>query len=509
MAKKLFIFAIGGTGARVLRSFTMMAAAGLEKFESDTSVIPIIIDHDRQCGDKDRATKALTQYHTIHNSLYSNTNERNGFFMTNFTPLSHLGVKGGKHAVKRESWCLDFGPEGNMKYSKYLGLDSMQSIEALKPTEGLLKALYDTSDSDEPTAELELNLNVGFKGKPNIGTVVFHDIKGTNEFDWFLGQCGPDDKVFIIGSLFGGTGASGIPEIVKAIRKSGKPAAGVEIGAALMLPYFDLQPNDKAGDGLNTGAIDYATFNAKTKAALESYGQGGVDAMNRVIDSIYYIGDEEKHTALDYNEGSSGQKNDAHVAEFVAATAIVDFFTQERVPGSAYEFGIGDTTDKLRIGQFDNLSKQLIYTPLNSFVIAMRYYNDVVREKRASVNHATTFYQHFDLTNNLNKGVYSQIDDFLGVGSTNDWNFFSWIDEMARQVHAFAPYTITGDLYKVIADKPQRDRTIMGVGQKAATNDTSLNSRMNTITGTAADNSARPFFYALRQLGTQVNNNLR
>ena len=505
MAKKIFIFAIGGTGARVLRSFTMLAAAGLEKFESDTSVIPIIIDHDRQCGDKDRATKALTQYHTIHNSLYSNTNERNGFFMTNFTPLSHLGVTGGHHAVTNNSWCLDFGPDGNVKYSKYLGLDSMESIEALKPTEGLLKALYDTSDSKEPTAELELNLNVGFKGKPNIGTVVFHDIKGTKEFDWFLGQCGPDDKVFIIGSLFGGTGASGIPEIVKAIRKSGKPAAGVEIGAALMLPYFDLQPNDKAGDGLNTGAIDYATFNAKTKAALESYGQGGVDAMNRVISSIYYIGDEEKHTALDYNEGSSGQTNDAHVAEFVAATAIVDFVTQQRANGSALEFGVRDTKDKLKINEFDNLTKQLIFTPLNSFIIAMRYYNEVIREKRTSVNHSTTFYQHFDLDNNLNRGVYSQFDEFLGFSGNNDWNFFSWIDELARQEHGFAPYNVAGNINNVIADKPQEDHWY----SSAVTNDKELNSEMNGYIKTGLDKSPRMFFSVLRQLGTNVNKNLK
>lgn len=505
MAKKIFIFAIGGTGARVLRSFTMLAAAGLKEFESDTSVIPIIIDHDRQCGDKDRATKALTQYHTIHNSLYSNTNERNGFFMTNFTPLSHLGVTGGHQVVTNNSWCLDFGPEGNVKYSKYLGLDSMESIEALKPTEGLLKALYDTSDSDEPTAELELNLNVGFKGKPNIGTVVFHDIKETKEFEWFLGQCGPNDKVFVIGSLFGGTGASGIPEIVKAIRKSGKPAAGVEIGAALMLPYFDLQPNDKAGDGLNTGAIDYATFNAKTKAALESYGQGGKDAMNRVISSIYYIGDEEKHTALDYNEGASGQKNNAHVAEFVAATAIVDFVTQQRANGSALEFGVIDTNDKLRINEFDNLTKQLIFTPLNSFVIAMRYYNEVIREKRTSVNHSTTFYQHFDLDNNLNSGVFSQFDEFLGVSGNNDWNFFSWIDELAKQEHGFAPYNVTENINNVIADKPQKDH----FWSNAVTNDKELNSEMNEYIKNGLDKSPRMFFSVLRQLGTKVNMNLK
>lgn len=504
---KLFIFAIGGAGARVLRSFTMMAAAGLEGFESDTSVVPIIIDHDRQCGDKSRATDALTQYHLIHNNLYPDTGKRYGdhFFMTNFTPLSHLGVNGGNKDVESDSWCLDFGPSGNVRYSQYLGLDSMQAQENLLPSLGLLKALYDTSDSGKPDAELELDLNVGFKGKPNIGTVVFHNIKETTEFQQFLRQCGSNDKVFIIGSLFGGTGASGIPEIVKAIRKSGKPAAKVSIGASLILPYYELQSNTKEGDGLNTGAIDFSTFPAKTKAALESYGQGGTEAMNKLIDSIYYIGDENR-TAFEYNEGASGQRNAAHVVEFVAATAIVDFYTQQRTKGSALEFGVGDTQDALRVSQFDNFTKQSIFNPLSAFVIAMRYYNEVIRETRTQVNHSTTFYQHFELTRNLNRGVYSQIDDFLGFSAKKDWTFFSWIDEMSNQEHAFAPYALTGNLYNVITDKPQRDR-YLGV-KKPITNDNSLNASMNKITGTIEDKSAQSFFFILRRLGIQVNINL-
>ena len=43
--KKLFLFAIGGTGERVLRSTTMLLAAGVPAFNG-YDIYPIIIDYD-------------------------------------------------------------------------------------------------------------------------------------------------------------------------------------------------------------------------------------------------------------------------------------------------------------------------------------------------------------------------------------------------------------------------------------------------------------------------------
>lgn len=45
---KLYVFAIGGTGARVLRSLTMLLAAGV-KINTD-EIVPIIIDPDKGNG---------------------------------------------------------------------------------------------------------------------------------------------------------------------------------------------------------------------------------------------------------------------------------------------------------------------------------------------------------------------------------------------------------------------------------------------------------------------------
>ena len=47
---KIYIFAIGGTGSRVLKSLTMLLAAGVKTNASE--IVPIIIDPDAACGDK-------------------------------------------------------------------------------------------------------------------------------------------------------------------------------------------------------------------------------------------------------------------------------------------------------------------------------------------------------------------------------------------------------------------------------------------------------------------------
>ena len=62
--KKLFLFAIGGTGERVLRSTTMLLAAGVPAFNG-YDIYPIIIDYDAANKDKDRTKDILKQYQKL------------------------------------------------------------------------------------------------------------------------------------------------------------------------------------------------------------------------------------------------------------------------------------------------------------------------------------------------------------------------------------------------------------------------------------------------------------
>lgn len=71
---KLYVFGIGGTGARVLRSFTMMMAAGVT-IDAD-EVVPVIIDPDAANADLTRTVALMNIYRSIRSSLsFSPQNE--------------------------------------------------------------------------------------------------------------------------------------------------------------------------------------------------------------------------------------------------------------------------------------------------------------------------------------------------------------------------------------------------------------------------------------------------
>ena len=57
---KLYVFAIGGTGSRVLRSLTMLAASGADI--QATEIAPVIIDPDVSNADLTRAVTLMNRY---------------------------------------------------------------------------------------------------------------------------------------------------------------------------------------------------------------------------------------------------------------------------------------------------------------------------------------------------------------------------------------------------------------------------------------------------------------
>ena len=72
---KIFIFGIGGTGSRVLRSLTMILATGV-KFGAD-EIVPIIIDPDAANADLTRTVSLLNNYSEIRENLQFNTDNKN------------------------------------------------------------------------------------------------------------------------------------------------------------------------------------------------------------------------------------------------------------------------------------------------------------------------------------------------------------------------------------------------------------------------------------------------
>ena len=165
---KTFVFFIGGTGARVLRSMTMLLASGVTLKQKGDTIVPIIVDFDATNADMHRSNNLLGTYNSLHAICdYSRDEFEGGFFKT------PLGIQEDGHYREFVSLSnMTFNDEKNT-FGKFIGYDSLESIS--KSTKLLIDSLYDTSSDTSRDRELNLELQYGFKGNPNIGSVVFNE----------------------------------------------------------------------------------------------------------------------------------------------------------------------------------------------------------------------------------------------------------------------------------------------------------------------------------------------
>ena len=349
--KKLFVFAVGGTGSRVLRSF-MMLLAGNAPMGNFDKVVPIVLDLDVKNGDTVRTLDVLDAYSRVKKDGNVPDKAKSFFSM----PLDKVN----------NSFQFDFLTGANATtFANYINEGILDPID-----KELLHSLYE--DSTNSDAELYLDLTVGFKGNPNIGSVVFNDIKQKTEFKDFVNTFVAGDEIFIISSIFGGTGASGFPQLVNLIRNSSnRNVAESPIGALIMMPYFDVATNP---NGMQVISSD--VFNSKTKAAL-SYYEGFI---NRKLSTGYYMNDAQL-TPIDYSEGGTEQKNDTHVAELIAASSIVDYAQNDRGrnKGEFYEFGVTkNNATTLSLNDFLTDAKDTVAEPL----LRLRYFQWLYEKHR-------------------------------------------------------------------------------------------------------------------------------
>ncbi len=313
-----YIFAIGGTGARVLRSLTMLLAAGCKGTSAKDTVIPVIIDYDTENGSTRQAQDILECYQRIHDAAYKSDDVNEETFFC--TPVRKLKEISKAPDMFNQSSKFDVflgDDEVKSTFGEHIGFSTINNANGTQSTRYLLEALYDTSDG--VNAELELSLEKGFKGCPNIGCVVTKRLTSTEELQQFMIMLGKEDNVLIVGSIFGGTGASGIPMLLDLLTAD-KGVSVKKIGVIAVEPYFKVASSKDS-------VINSATFEAKTKAALEAYDLGS--SVNKQADAVYYVGDDAASVALKNEEGGAEQKNPAHFAELIAGICAIDFMGRE------------------------------------------------------------------------------------------------------------------------------------------------------------------------------------
>lgn len=165
---KIYVFAIGGTGARVLKSLTMLLAAGVKTNASE--IVPIIIDPDAACGDKTDTVTLMNQYSTIFNTLSHHDNNLSAFS----TKLSKLRFP--------NEYIMPMGDNTNDTFGNYMHLGALAD-----ENRALVNMLFSTENQ-------RTDMTDGFMGNPNIGSVVLNQFANSNEFRTFAADFAADDK---------------------------------------------------------------------------------------------------------------------------------------------------------------------------------------------------------------------------------------------------------------------------------------------------------------------------
>lgn len=386
---KLYIFGIGGTGARVLRSFTMMMSAGVNIGADE--IVPIIIDPDASNADLTRTVALMNNYRAIHSALSFTKDNESTFFRKE---LSQILV----------NYTLRINDTDDKTFQQFIDLPSMD-----KASQAMMRMLFSEKN-------LGSSMDVGFKGNPNIGSIVLNQIVDSNDFQDFANNFESGDKVFIISSIFGGTGASGFPLLLKTLRTgtnfpNNDLINHAKIGAITILPYFKLKNDDES-------EIDSSTFISKTKSAL-AYYENNI-SKNNSIDALYFLADDVTNT-YENHEGGSAQQNDAHLVEFLAATAIVDFSNKQHANTSNKELGLKDLTGSVTFDSFYDKQKRLLYAPLTEFMMMAN-----------CLNHKFDYYssKDFNANNDNFNGLYGS--SFMSELQNLTSLFIEWLGEKKR-----------------------------------------------------------------------------
>lgn len=334
MPTHTILVAIGGSGAKCVEAAVHLAASG----HTPQNVYPILIDQDRKNGNVSRCKNALQAYDDLHKNA---KRPRNWFFSPTFNLFDKL---------------LPLLPQEETKnYGAAIGLPSMSSDE-----QEVVRALFLPSQLNEA-------LDSGYKKRAHMGSLLIEqmlerenqklpNVEGLNFVIDKMKNI-PQPHVVIFGSLFGGTGASGLVRIGKYFKNKMNNAI---VKGVFLTPYFIIGKGSEQDKDANLVKSD-ADMQA-VKIALEMYKTEIEDSFHHV----YVIGSEisqlDGELATKKAEyGGTGQENPAHVFELIAA--IVSKESPADTSDKYYTFIaetekskpplIFSTSKKYPIGQFD------------------------------------------------------------------------------------------------------------------------------------------------------------
>ena len=319
-----FFLAVGGTGNKVLESMVYACATG-SLYEQNKNgartplreLTALIVDVDAACGNTTRAKQAAEHYEAIRKGMLTTEMERQSF-------VTKLNVS---------QWTMNL----EMRNASIETLTRNAERDRL-----LARTLFTQTESD-------LVYNEGFRGHPDLGVLFFAGLLKAyqnintapqDEMSAFLIQVqnaldgGGGVHVMLAGSIFGGTGASGIPMISRFLHQRFADSATFTLSAILMLPYFNVPPS--VTDETSEIVVKSSTFLDKARTALHYYGMENMirkdmNDPDGVYDALYLLGlpQEAFVTASNYSTGSHSQQNEAHLLEWMTVSFAAHFYAND------------------------------------------------------------------------------------------------------------------------------------------------------------------------------------
>lgn len=338
MADKKFIVAIGGTGMRCLESFVHLCAIGM--FDNEEIDI-LTLDTDRTNGNKGRVEQLIDTYNHIKSNDPAN--------IDGGTPNADTFFSAKLNLYK---FFTDYSQSTRSTYSNLARL-SVGNPEETRDNQAL-SDLFLERDTVQ-----DFNLDHGYRAQTHLGSfLMYHGIveaarkmrngdenlmdeeKSLRKFLLKLLESSDNARIFVFGSVFGGTGASSIPIIPVAFRDAIKTLDGhstldlkqVKFGSTLLTEYFSFRKPSQTERDNEKVIADSNFFALNSQAALQFYQSD--PTVKTCYRHLYLIGwpleckplDENGENAVKTETGGAGQKNNCHVVELLCASAAYNFF---------------------------------------------------------------------------------------------------------------------------------------------------------------------------------------
>lgn len=350
---KHFIIGIGGTGMRCLESFVHLCAMGM----FDNSEIHLLaLDTDLENGNFARLQELVDSYIKAKGENKTQTPHADTFFSAKivfykFSPDYSRADTGSFQRIAKASYATE--PErdlANLLFTENVqGFDLKHGYRAQTHLGSMLMyhAIVD-----------EVNKNPGGNLSAFIDELYNANTAG-------------NVKMFIMGSVFGGTGASSIPVMPAALDKAvrerhqGKTLDKLFIGATLLTSYFSFISPTQSSREMQKVVADSKNFSMNSQAAMMFYEDDL--SVRRTYQKFYMLGTPTNdfttpQAETDTITGGNRQRNDSHYIELFCAFAAYDFFKSndadlqkikaDKANGVQYFFRTVDDSQKLDFKDF-------------------------------------------------------------------------------------------------------------------------------------------------------------